>query len=44
MSADGSLPETLRVAPQNLEAEQGLLGAILFDNETFNRLGDRLKP
>lgn len=27
-----------RVAPHNLEAEQALLGAILFDNETFNRI------
>lgn len=29
--------------PHNLEAEQALLGAILFDNEAFNRIGDRLK-
>jgi replicative DNA helicase len=27
-----------RAAPHNLEAEQGLLGAILFDNETYNRI------
>lgn len=27
-----------RVAPHNLEAEQALLGAILFDNETYNRI------
>jgi len=27
-----------RAAPHNLEAEQALLGAILFDNETFNRI------
>ena len=25
-------------------AEQALLGAILFDNDAFNRIGDRLKP
>ncbi|MBN8606663.1 MAG: replicative DNA helicase [Caulobacterales bacterium] len=31
-----------RVAPHNLEAEQALLGAILFDNETMNRITSRL--
>jgi len=48
MSADGSLAPSLSpahlAAPHNLEAEQALLGAILFDNEAFNRIGDRLKP
>ncbi|HWA23170.1 MAG TPA: replicative DNA helicase [Caulobacterales bacterium] len=44
MSADGSLPAPPRTAPHNLDAEQGLLGAILYDNETFNRIGDRLRP
>ena len=32
-----------RVAPHNLEAEQALLGAILFDNETMNRITSLLK-
>mgnify|MGYP001609570661 CR=1 FL=1 len=32
-----------RVAPHNLEAEQALLGAILFDNETMNRITTQLK-
>ncbi len=32
-----------RVAPHNLEAEQALLGAILFDNETMNRITTLLK-
>ncbi len=32
-----------RVAPHNLEAEQGLLGAILFDNETYNRINQSLQ-
>lgn len=27
-----------RVAPHSIEAEQALLGAILFDNETYNRI------
>jgi replicative DNA helicase len=44
MSADGSLPAPPRTAPHNLDAEQGLLGAILYDNETYNRIGDRLRP
>lgn len=47
MAADGnSLPPFGNggAAPHNLEAEQALLGAILFDNETFNRITDRLKP
>lgn len=47
MSADGShapaLSDAPHSAPHNLEAEQALLGAILFDNEAFNRIGDRLK-
>ncbi len=32
-----------RAAPHNLEAEQALLGAILFDNETFNRITSQLQ-
>ncbi|MBS0384773.1 MAG: replicative DNA helicase, partial [Proteobacteria bacterium] len=44
MSNQQSLPlavpnaPTPRAAPHNLEAEQALLGAILFDNETYNRI------
>ena len=30
-------------APSNLEAEQALLGAILFDNAAYERIGDALK-
>ena len=44
MSADGQLPSPRMSAPHNLDAEQGLLGAILYDNETLHRLGDRLRP
>jgi replicative DNA helicase len=33
-----------RVTPHNLEAEQALLGAILFDNETLNRISQQLRP
>lgn len=35
--------QTPRSAPHNLEAEQALLGAILFDNETFNRITPDLR-
>ncbi len=36
--------ETLRLAPHNLEAEQALLGAILVNNEAFDRISDFLDP
>jgi len=47
MSADGALispPTPPRAAPHNLDAEQALLGAILFDNETYNRITAKLEP
>jgi replicative DNA helicase len=37
-------PETYRSAPQNVEAEQALLGAILVNNEAFYRVSDFLEP
>jgi replicative DNA helicase len=37
-------PKPARAAPHNLEAEQALLGAILFDNETYNRITPNLQP
>ncbi len=33
-----------RILPQNLEAEQGLLGTLLIDNRTYEKIGDLLKP
>ena len=36
-------PEIVRL-PSNLEAEQALLGALLYDNAAFERLGDNLQP
>jgi replicative DNA helicase len=36
--------EALRLAPHNLEAEQALLGAILVNNEAFDRISDFLDP
>jgi replicative DNA helicase len=36
--------EPLRSVPQNVEAEQALLGAILVNNEAFYRVSDFLEP
>ena len=36
-------PEPIATAPHNLDAEQALLGAILFDNAAYERLSDRLQ-
>lgn len=36
--------DDMPVAPHNIDAEQALIGAILFDNECFNRITDSLKP
>jgi replicative DNA helicase len=44
MSADGSASPAPIAPPQDLRAEQALLGAILFDNDAFNRIGDKLRP
>jgi replicative DNA helicase len=35
--------ETINTAPHNLEAEQALLGAVLFDNAAYERLTDKLQ-
>jgi replicative DNA helicase len=40
--AEGAGP--YRSAPQNIEAEQALLGAILVNNEAFYRISDFLEP
>lgn len=36
--------QSYRLAPQNIEAEQALLGAILVNNEAFYRVSDFLEP
>ena len=33
-----------RIPPHNIEAEQALLGAILVNNEAFDRVSDFLHP
>ncbi|MEQ8434415.1 MAG: replicative DNA helicase [Oceanicaulis sp.] len=41
----GHIPASEPFAPpHNIEAEQALLGALLFDNEVYQRVGDWLKP
>jgi replicative DNA helicase len=37
-------PADIATTPHNLEAEQALLGSILFDNAAYERLSDRLQP
>ena len=37
-------PDTFRLAPHNVEAEQALLGAILVNNDAFDRVSDFLQP
>lgn len=36
-------PKSFRVMPHNLEAEQGILGALLVDNRGMEKIGDFLK-
>ena len=42
--AGGVASTALRTPPHNIEAEQALLGAILLNNEAFDRVSDFLKP
>ena len=42
--ANASEPASYREPPQNIEAEQALLGAILVNNDAFYRVSDFLKP
>src|ERR1700744_2686096 len=41
--APDSTPQNYRSAPHNIEAEQGLLGAILVNNDAFYRVSDFLE-
>src|SRR5215468_2223884 len=43
LPTDAAAP-TYRTAPHNIEAEQGLLGAILVNNDAFYRVSDFLEP
>lgn len=37
-------PVAYRIPPHNIEAEQALLGAILINNDAFDRVSDFLRP
>ena len=41
---DDKATEAYRVAPHNIEAEQALIGAILVNNESYDRLSSFLEP
>jgi replicative DNA helicase len=40
----GPREPTFRLAPHNIEAEQALLGAVLVNNDAFDRVSDFLRP
>jgi replicative DNA helicase len=42
--ADGAPPRDLRAQPHNIEAEQALLGALLINNEVFDRISHLVEP
>src|SRR5277367_1328235 len=44
LGASASPEPTFRLAPHNIEAEQALLGAILVNNDAFDRISDFLRP
>ncbi|MCJ8309668.1 MAG: replicative DNA helicase [Rhizobiaceae bacterium] len=44
VAGPGSGPASYRTAPNNIEAEQALLGAILVNNDAFYRVSDFLDP
>ncbi len=43
-AANRSAEPRFRLAPHNIEAEQALLGAILVNNDAFDRVSDFLRP
>jgi replicative DNA helicase len=43
MTAPAAAVSSPATTPHNLEAEQALLGAVLFDNAAYERLGDQLQ-
>ena len=42
--ADGSTGPDIQAAPHNIEAEQALLGALLVNNEVFDRVSSIIEP
>lgn len=43
-ATEASSGPAYQLMPHNMEAEQGLLGAILVDNNAYERIGDFLRP
>jgi replicative DNA helicase len=44
MAADGAGAQELRVQPHNIEAEQALLGALLVNNDVYDRVASLIEP
>jgi replicative DNA helicase len=44
LAGNASAEPAFRLAPHNIEAEQALLGAILVNNDAFDRVSDFLRP
>ena len=44
VAPSGTADDTYRVPPHNVEAEQALLGAIMVNNDAFDRVSDFLQP
>jgi len=44
MSEDGKMKLTERIPPQNIEAEQSLLGSLLIDKEAVTKIADIVAP
>ncbi|PKP66853.1 MAG: replicative DNA helicase, partial [Alphaproteobacteria bacterium HGW-Alphaproteobacteria-8] len=42
--ADGAIGRELRIQPHNIEAEQALLGALLVNNEVYDRVAQLIEP
>jgi len=42
--ADGAIGREMRIQPHNIEAEQALLGALLVNNEVYDRVAQLIEP
>jgi replicative DNA helicase len=44
ISSSDTATEVLKVPPQSIEAEQSVLGGLMLDNQSWDRIADRLGP
>jgi replicative DNA helicase len=44
ISSSDAATEVLKVPPQSIEAEQSVLGGLMLDNQSWDRIADRLGP